>query len=97
MPYSKPEARPALDEAPAELIDRIKALLVEEQDGAFHYAVTRMRKSIYPYRRFPANRVVGVLACLKQEFYRVDIGPYEEAEIAQSGAVLPYGELGRVA
>jgi hypothetical protein len=34
MPYIRPEARPELDEAMDTLIDLIKALPVEEQDGA---------------------------------------------------------------
>jgi hypothetical protein len=97
MPYIKPEARPELDVAMDDLIDRIKALPLEEQDGAFNYAVTRMLKSIYPHRYFHYNRAIGVLECIKQEFYRVDVGPYEDTKIAQSGAVLPHGEPGRVA
>ena len=95
MPYIKPEARPELDEAMDALIDLVKALPVEEQDGALNYTVTRMLKSIYPHRYFHFNRAIGVLECVKQEFYRVDVGPYEDVKSAESGEVRPHGEPGR--
>jgi hypothetical protein len=97
VPYITPEARPELDEAMDALIDLIKALPVEEQDGALNYTVTRMLKSIYPHRYFHFNRAIGVLECIKQEFYRVDVGPYEDVKSAESGEVRPHGEPGRSA
>ena len=89
MPYIKAEARPELDERMDALIDHIKSLPVEEQDGAFNYTVTRMIMSIYPLRYFHINRVMGVLECIKQEFYRVVAGPYEDEKIKENGAVRP--------
>ena len=87
MPYIKADARPVLDELMNPLIDRIKALPIEEQDGALNYAVTRILKSVYPQRYFHYNRAMGVLACITQEFYRVVVGPYEDVKIAENGAV----------
>ncbi len=89
MPYIKSEARPELDARMAALIEHIKTLPVEEQDGAFNYTVTRMILSIYPLRYFHINRVMGVLECIKQEFYRVVAGPYEDKKIEESGVVQP--------
>ncbi len=89
MPYVKREARPELDGRMAALIDHIKSLPVEEQDGALNYTVTRMLLSIYPLRYFHINRVMGVLECIKQEFYRVVAGPYEDTKIQENGPVQP--------
>ena len=87
MPYIKAEARPELDARMAALIEHIRTLPVEEQDGALNYTVSRMIMSIYPLRYFHINRVMGVLECIKQEFYRIVAGPYEDQKIAENGAV----------
>ncbi len=89
MPYIKAEARPQLDELMNPLIDYLKSLPVEEQDGALNYAVTRIMKSLYPQRYFHYNRAMGVLACISQELYRVVVGPYEDTKIEENGAVRP--------
>ncbi len=89
MPYIKSEARPKLDELMNPLIDYLKSLPVEEQDGALNYTVTRMMKSLYPRRYFHYHRAMGVLACIGQELYRVVVGPYEDTKIEENGAVSP--------
>ncbi len=89
MPYIKREARPELDDHMSALIEHIKSLPIEDQDGAFNYTVTRMITSIYPLRYFHINRAMGVLECIKQEFYRVVAGPYEDVKIKENGAVQP--------
>jgi hypothetical protein len=87
MPYIKAEARPDLDRRMEALIAHIRTLPVEEQDGALNYTVSRMIMSIYPLRYFHINRVMGVLECIKQEFYRVVAGPYEDEKIKENGPV----------
>ena len=89
MPYIKAESRPTIDELTNGLIDHVKSLPVEEQDGALNYAVTRVLKSVYPTRYFHFNRAMGVLACIQAELYRVVIGPYEDIKIDENGAVEP--------
>ncbi|MDO8689635.1 MAG: hypothetical protein Q7R39_06425 [Dehalococcoidia bacterium] len=87
MPYVKQEQRPALDTTMDPLIDLIKSLPVEEQDGALNYALTRMLKSVYPSRYFHFNRALGVLAAVTHEFYRAVVGPYEDEKIRENGPV----------
>lgn len=87
MPYIKREARPELNDRMKPLIEHLKSLPVEEQDGALNYAVTRMIKSVYPMRYYHLNRAMGVLECIKQEFYRVVAGPYEDEKIRDNGTV----------
>jgi hypothetical protein len=89
MPYIKPDARPPLDQLTNPLIDHIRSLPLEEQDGALNYAITRTLLSVYPHRYFHYNRLMGVLACIAQEAYRVIVGPYEDTKIAENGAVEP--------
>ncbi len=89
MPYIKPEARPDLDSLMNPLIEHIRTLPIEDQDGALNYTVTRMLMSIYPRRYFHLNRALGVLAAINQELYRVVVGPYEDTKIAENGAVSP--------
>ena len=91
MPYIKPEARPALDSLLDPLIQSIAALPLEEQDGALNYALTRMLLSLYPRRYFHFNRALGVLTAVKQEFYRVAVGPYEDEKVRDNGPVQPAG------
>ncbi|MDB4991873.1 MAG: hypothetical protein JWL75_118, partial [Parcubacteria group bacterium] len=81
MPYIKPAQRPQIDELINPLIEYLKSLPVEEQDGSLNYAVTRILKGLYPMKYFHLNRALGVLAAITQEFYRVVIGPYEDTKI----------------
>lgn len=69
------------------LIERIKVMPMEEQDGSINYAFTRIMMSIYPRRYFHYNRAMGVLNCIAQEFYRVIVGPYEGTKIKENGEV----------
>ena len=90
MPYIKPEARPKIDELTDALIEHVRALPVEEQDGALNYAITRTLLSVYPRRYYHYNRMMGVLSCITQEAYRVVVGPYEDEKIKENGPVKPY-------
>jgi len=87
MPYIKREARPELDMLMQPLIEHVKSLPIEEQDGVLNYTVTRMLKSVYPQKYFHYNRALGLLTAITQEFYRVIVGPYEETKIRENGPV----------
>lgn len=87
MPYIKPEDRPKYDKILTEIIEILKAQPVERVDGELNYCVTRIMKEIYPPKYFNYNRAVGVLECIKLEFYRRMVGPYEDIKIKESGDV----------
>lgn len=87
MPYIKPDDRPPIDELLQPLIDHIKTLPLDQQDGAFNYAVTRALKQLYKPKYFNYNRAMGVLSCIQAEWYRRDIAPYEDEKIAENGDV----------
>ncbi|MFB0503390.1 MAG: hypothetical protein ACETWE_06125 [Candidatus Bathyarchaeia archaeon] len=87
MPYIKPERREKYKEALEELIGILKSLPVEEVDGEMNYVVTKIVREVYPLRYFHLNKAIGVLECIKQEFYRRVAAPYEDEKIRESGDV----------
>ena len=87
LPYIKPENRVKYETVLDELIGILKSLPVGELDGELNYVVTKMLKEIYPLHYFSINRAVGVLECIKQEFYRRVAAPYEDRKIKEAGDV----------
>lgn len=87
MPYIEREKRPELDRLLQPLIDYLKTQNAEEVDGKINYCVTRVLKGVYAPRYFNYNRAIGVLECVKQEFYRRQAGPYEDKKILENGDV----------
>jgi hypothetical protein len=49
--------------------------------------VTKILKEIYPLRYFHLNKAIGVLECIKLEFYRRVAAPYEDLKIKEAGDV----------
>ncbi len=87
MPYIKQPERPPLDALVEPLLQHLKNLPVEEQDGSLNYAVTRIVKGLYPQKYFHMNRALGVLSAVGFEFYRKIVGPYEDTKIEENGDV----------
>lgn len=87
MPYIPQNQRPQIDELLLELAEHLKSLPTEEQDGAFNYTVTKLLKELYPPRYFNYNRAMGVLSSIQAEWYRRDVGPYEDKKIIENGDV----------
>lgn len=87
MPYIKKGQRPAIDRLVRPLIDHLKSLPLENQDGSLNYAVTKIIKKVYPQKYFHYNRALGVLAAITYELYRKVIGPYEDTKISENGDV----------
>ena len=87
MPYIKSESRTKYAKVLEELVDILKSLPVEEVDGELNYVVTKILKGVYALRYFHINKAVGVLECVKLEFYRRVAVPYEDLKIKESGDV----------
>lgn len=87
MPYIKSGNRNKYNTILKELIETLRALPPEEVDGELNYIVTKMLKEIYPLRYFHINKAVGVLECIKLEYYRRVAAPYEDSKIQESGDV----------
>jgi hypothetical protein len=87
MPYIVQDDRPQYEEVLDKLIELLKANSPEAIDGHLNYVVTRIIKGIYPLRYYHINKAVGVLECIKMEFYRRVAAPYEDTKIEQNGDV----------
>ena len=87
MPYIKPDNRKKYEKILQELVKILKTLPPEEIDGELNYVVTKILKEIYPLRYFHINKAVGVLECIKLEYYRRVAAPYEDSKIKESGDV----------
>jgi hypothetical protein len=87
LPYIKPERREKYGKVLEELIGILKSLPMEDVDGELNYVVTTIIKEVYPLRYFHLNRAMGVLECIKQEFYRRVAAPYEDIKMRESGDV----------
>ena len=87
MPYIKSEKRKKYEKIIQELVSILKSLQPEEVDGDLNYVVTKLLKEIYPLRYYHINKAVGVLECIKLEFYRRVAAPYEDIKIKESGDV----------
>jgi hypothetical protein len=80
MPYVEPEVRIRLDKG-----------IVPESAGELNYLITKLlddylrRKGGIRYERL--NEVVGVLECVKLEFYRRIAAPYEDGKKDENGDV----------
>jgi hypothetical protein len=87
VPYIRQEDRPRYDNTVNTLITLLKERPVESVDGDINYVFTRIIKEVYPLRYFHINRAIGVLECIKQEFYRRVAAPYEDIKIKENGDV----------
>ena len=87
MPYIKADKRKKYQKILDELIKVLKTLPPEEIDGELNYVVTKILKEIYPLRYFHINKAVGVLECIKLEYYRRVAAPYEDSKIREAGDV----------
>ena len=87
MPYIKSEKRKKYENIIQELVGVLRSLPPEEVDGDLNYVVTKLLKEVYPLRYYHINKAVGVLECIKLEFYRRVAAPYEDIKIKESGDV----------
>jgi len=87
MPYIKQEERKKFDNLINEIVKKLKESDEKDIDGNLDYIVTKILKAIYQPKYFNYNRAIGVLECIKQEFYRRNIAPYEDKKIKENGDV----------
>ena len=87
LPYIKIGNRSRYNKVLKELLEILKVLPPEEVDGELNYVVTKILKEVYPLRYFHINKAIGVLECIKLEYYRRVAAPYEDKKIQESGDV----------
>ena len=87
MPYINPALRDLIDKQIDDLIKRLEHFNTDSIDGVLNYVITRLLKSLYAPRYFNYNRAIGLLECIKQEFYRCVVAPYEMLKRKEHGDV----------
>lgn len=95
MPYIKAETRPPLDELVDPLVTRLLTRAdprIGNKDGDMNYVITRLLDRVYPSSYTSFNAAIGVLECVKQEFYRRKVAPYEDVKSEQNGDVFERSE-----
>lgn len=86
MPYIPQEARGAITKALQPLIDYFHSAY-HISLGELNFAITRLLLAQEPQNYKDYNELIGLLECVKQEFYRRAIIPYEEAKKEREGDV----------
>lgn len=87
MPYITREQREKYDTAVKVIVRTLRGARMDKRDGELNYVITKILKESYLRKYFHLNRAIGVLECVKQEFYRVVAGPYEEIKRKEQGDV----------
>jgi len=87
IPYIKQEERKKF----GWVIDNLVAFLNEKPDdiaGNLNYVITSVLKKLSKDLRYKkANELIGVLECIKLEYYRRVVAPYEDKKIQENGDV----------
>lgn len=84
MPYIKESQRGRLDL----LINPLIIQLATAHEGDVNYAITRIIDGVYGQGGYAVfNRAMGVLECVRQEFYRRRVAPYEDQKKEENGEV----------
>jgi hypothetical protein len=94
MPYIDRAHRNMIDAPLDAFIDEFQGLIhsgsIKEDkiEGVLNYCITKLLKRTYvPVSYFKINRVVGLLECIKQEYYRTVAAPYEDGKRTEHGEV----------
>jgi hypothetical protein len=87
MPYIKKEQRQIVDLKIHELVEVIKKTGTENRAGVLNYSISTMIRELYGLKYSEVNEAVGMLECVKQEYYRRVAAPYEDVKIKENGDV----------
>jgi hypothetical protein len=83
MPYIRKEYRPEIDHLVNLLFGAIHDSGGSIDFGRINYAVSKLLWMVFKHlgNYDGANSIVGVLECIKQEFYRRKVSPYEDLKM----------------
>jgi len=87
MPYIKQEEREKWKDIIKKVVETLKELDQKDVEGNLNYLITKIMKETYEPKYFNYNRAIGLLECIKQEFYRRQVAPYEDTKIKENGDV----------
>ena len=84
MPYIKKEDRPIIKNIVEELSNVLKT------EGEYNYAITLLLHNYIKQKGknyTNMNNATGIIECVKKEFYRVVVAPYEDEKRILNGSV----------
>ena len=87
MPYIEKEERKKWEEIINKVNEMLKDTPVEKIDGELNYLISKIIGNSHPPKYFNYNRAIGLLECIKQEFYRKKVSPYEDEKIEENGDI----------
>lgn len=91
MPYIAPEKRTSLDLAIKEVTNALAKLEMDEEtnnfEGNLNYVISSIINKSYAVSYRDINDVIGVLECVKLEYYRRVAAPYEDQKAFDNGDV----------
>lgn len=85
MPYIKPEDRKKWNDIIYAIEAIVQNIPPDKLDGELNYLISRIMGQSYTPGYFNYNRCIGLLECIKQEFYRKKVAPYEDKKIQENG------------
>lgn len=91
MPYIRQEDRPQYESEINSLVEKIDLGAIQDgiiDPGHFNYIFTTILnrcKFTRNYRNY--NAIVGMVECVKSEYYRCEVAPYEDIKKEQNGTV----------
>lgn len=83
MPHIHPSRKPAIVAALDTALEAIEGNVGELTFAAYYLAVRFARREPVAFRRL--NEAHGSLCSAAAEFYRLQVGPYEDGAIARNG------------
>lgn len=85
MPYITDDERFKYDFAIDSLVDKLE----KQPVGHINYVISRMFWRLFKKNRSYTfgNNLMGVLECVKAEFYRRKLAPYEDEKMIENGDV----------
>jgi len=86
-PYIKQENRKGWNDLAKVVAGVTLSLPENEREGQLNYLITSILHKVYKPKYFEYNRAIGLLECIKQEYYRKIVAPYEELKIKENGDV----------
>jgi len=87
MPYIPKKDRDKWKIIIDEILKLTKDTPTDQLDGELNYLITSILHRTHSPSYFNYNRTIGLLECIKSEFYRRRVSPYEEKKIKENGDV----------
>ena len=92
MPYIAQEKREVLEDPIKQVVDALRQLESDDPEnvmsGNLNYVFTTILLRVFTSPRYDdMNTIIGILECVKQEYYRRASAPYENQKAHDNGDV----------